>query len=126
MSALSHTQKPKSLSAVAEMASTCHEMYPSYIKEFLDSLRAAPDGAAGDMIQDEPQLFNPVFDAHIAGLAEYIAFVRKTKTPQWAELPSRFLVNPVFFGGRHSRDLVIATTTFSMRRRNLFCGEVDL
>lgn len=77
-------------------------------------------------IEAEPQAISPVLDAHIAGMAEFLAFHLDAGAPAWASGPSRFLKEPVFFGGRHARPYMLTSTTWSMRRRNLFCGEVSV
>ncbi len=85
-----------------------------------------PDEAMAS-IQTEPGLIkDQIHNTHIAGLAEYIAFINEARAPEWTNDQARFLKDPVFFGGKHSRGHILAKTTFSMRRRNLFCGEIIL
>lgn len=122
----SSSHRPDSLLEIALRAQSAVDNYPAYVKEFLDELRQAEVSSVRSRIEAEPVLTgNPVFDAHLAGLAEQIAVRYGVSRPEWVHAASRFLAEPVFFGGRHSRALMIATTSFGMRRRNLFCGAVE-
>lgn len=122
--------RPHTLADVARLSSG-NDNYPSYMKEFLDEFRNTRKSGDGmdilDCISEEPQMTgSPVSDVHLAGMAEYIASLYFLPCPAWADGAGRTLAEPVFFGGRHSRAMLLATTTFSMRRRNLFCGKVEL
>lgn len=98
--------------------------YASHVKEFLDYIAFYKNYA--DAVADEPALLGGMYDAHLAGIAEHLAFLYDFDRTQWTEGKERFLAEPIFFGGKYSRDYMIATTSFSMRRRNIFCGALDL
>lgn len=97
--------------------------YASHIKEVLDFIAS---DKTSDAIRDEPSLMGGMYDAHIAGVAEQLAFLHDFKCPDWVNGENRFLSEPIFFGGKHSHNYMIATTSFSMRRRNVFCGALVL
>jgi|GEM_PF-4659130 len=117
--------RPQTLFAVAVASKSDLGNYPSFVKEFLDESRL-PGFDYAAAIAECPPILGGIYDAHLAGLAEYIAFAKKIDNPKWVNDKSRFLPEPVFFGGRHSRGIMLATTAFSMRRRNLFCGEIRI
>lgn len=120
-------QRPDSLHEIAIRTQCAIENYPAHVKEFMDELHKARPETRFDRIREAPALTgNAVFDAHLAGLAEQIAATYGVSRPVWIEEPSRFLSEPVFFGGRHTRALMLATTSACMRRRNLFCGIVEV
>jgi hypothetical protein len=116
--------KSYTLSEIAEYVCDGDD-YAASVKEFIDALTVNKNYS--EAIKDEPKLTgNPTFDAHLAGLAEHIAFLLKVDCPSWTESKSRFLSNPVFFGGKHSRKIIIETTPNSMSRRNIFCGNTKV
>ena len=121
---------PKKLSEVAALCAgeNAADLYPAFVKEFLDALRKESlTERVNEMISDAPtSTGNQILDVHIAGLAEYIAFAKGAAVPEWTNGKTRFLAEPVYFGGGRSRPAMLATTSFSMRRRNLFCGPVQL
>lgn len=98
--------------------------YASHVKEFLDAIAFYKNYA--EAVEDEPALLGGMYDAHLAGIAEHLAFLHGFECPAWTEGESRFLTEPIFSGGKHSREYMIETTSPSMRRRNIFCGELDL
>lgn len=116
-------QLPHSLAQVASMSKAGYA-FTSGVKEFIGFLQPIEDPTAA--IQEEPVDVGPVENVYLAGLAEYIAATAGIPCPAWASDSSRFLPEPTFFGGRFTRGMIIATTSFSMRRRNLFCGAVSL
>jgi hypothetical protein len=118
------------LAQVAQFTSEGSD-YASNVKEFIDALAVAlrdkPDNASlVAMIEDEPAELGGVFDAHLGGLAEYIADRNGLPCPAWANKPNRFLSRPFFMGGARAHRMLLTTTTYCMRRRNLFCGRVSL
>lgn len=115
--------RPKTLHAVS-LHILAGIPLPSAVKEFIDEFQYAP---AESMVLREPDLTgDPVSDAFLGGLAEYIGFRLQIPVPEWALQPSRFLEKPIFMGGRYSHSYMLVKTPFSFRRRNLFCGEVSL
>jgi hypothetical protein len=105
--------------------------YASNTKEFIDALAVAlrdkqDDASIAAMIEDEPVELGGVLDAHLGGLAEYIADRKGLPCPAWANKPERFLTQPFFMGGARVHRILLITTTYCMRRRNLFCGRVSL
>lgn len=115
--------RPKTLHAVAQRIQSGIPL-PSAVKEFIDEYQYAP---MASMVDVEPVLTgDPVSDAFLGGLAEYIGFHMQIPVPAWALQPSRFLEKPIFMGGRYSHSYMLVKTPFSFRRRNLFCGEVSL
>ena len=125
--------RPASLHAVGELVSGGHD-YAFAMKEFIDCLiglaaasqeAGAPDKVPAEVFSDEPpHLESPVHRAHLAGMAETLARMAGGEPPAWCHDSKYFLREPVFFGGRHSRHLVLAGTPSAFRRRMLFCGPV--
>ena len=102
-----------------------------YTKEFVDALshpRNQDVHAQMAMVGQEPALLGePWANALLAGLAEMVARRADAEPPQWTEDPQRFLPCPVFFGYTpQTRSLMLAETPGPMRRRNLFCGHIEL
>lgn len=109
--------------------------YSFAVKELLDRVavhalqRHAPGSGLvavpPSVFEDEPvPLAEPVHRAHLAGLAEYLANLAGVAPPAWCLRPEFVLPEPVFLGGRHSREHVRKDTPGPFRRRNLFCGPV--
>lgn len=120
--------RPKTLKEVADFINDGigHSLA---VKEFIDELRCQI--AAGNdinlMIMDEPAMTeHPVHDVFLAGLAELVAAHISSPTPAWTEDKSRFLDEPVYIGGKHSRAMMIEETPVAMSRRGFFCGDMDL
>ncbi|WP_143018358.1 hypothetical protein [Belnapia rosea] len=59
---------------------------------------------------------------HLAGYAEHLAHLSGQAPPVWAEAPEFFLTEPVYLGGPHSRERLLAEAPAAFRRRLLFCG----
>lgn len=96
------------------------------MKQYLDEVVNMTAEDVLTSITQEPDPISSIFDAHIAGMAEYLADRYAVDRPAWVEGASRFLAEPVFFGGRRSHQHMLASTNAAMRRRNLFCGEITL
>lgn len=105
--------------------------FPHYMKEFIDArshpLNRSPERQLA-MIEEEPPLLpEPMYNVYLAGAAETIALEEKIAPPAWIEKPERFLPQPLVFGGSpESQACAIEITTEPFRRRNLFCGLVQL
>ncbi|PIQ54409.1 MAG: hypothetical protein COW02_05065 [Comamonadaceae bacterium CG12_big_fil_rev_8_21_14_0_65_59_15] len=100
--------------------------YAPMMKQYLDEVVNMAVEEVLSSIAQEPVPISPIFDAHIAGMAEYIADRYAVERPAWIEGMPRFLPEPVFFGGRRSHQHMLVSTNDAMRRRNLFCGEITL
>ncbi len=102
-----------------------------YTKEFVDALSHPHCSDARvqlSMIEHEPALLpEPWANALLAGLAEMVAQRVGAPAPAWTEGNERFLPAALIFGYTPQvRALMLVETPGPMRRRNLFCGHVDL
>lgn len=117
--------EPWTLRLVAEHAAQQPIDYPSYVKMLADALSGAAPGDVLSAIAQEPGLVaEPWMNAHLAGLAEFLAQRAGLDTPAWALAETRFLPEPKFFGGEAMHAMLLTQTPSCMRRRNLFCGPV--
>lgn len=91
------------------------------IKEHVDEWNKSP---GPELYGDEPPLTGvPHVDAWLAGAAEYEAFLLDLKYPEWTGMPSRFLSEPFYIGGRNAQIVALVETPFAFRRRLLFTGK---
>lgn len=65
---------------------------------------------------------DPVVDAWLAGLAEYLARKHGLPPPAWTDEAGYFLHEPVFFGGSNFREIALVETPSAWRRRLVFSG----
>lgn len=97
------------------------------MKEFIDEVRyrrTTDVESIAAMCEVEPKLTGmPLYDAFIAGVSELLL---GESAPTWAQDDMRFLAEPVFFGGKHSRAFAIQHTPIAMRKRLLFCGDIGI
>jgi hypothetical protein len=109
--------------------------YTAAMKEFIDSMACGlrDRGArAGIPLPLNPQMYeteptdpgDPLLRAHLGAMAEHLAGLALLPPPGWSGKPEYFLRIPVFFGGRHSKEDMLAETPSAFRRRLLFCGPV--
>lgn len=120
--------RPKTLKEVADFINSGIPQAMA-VKMFIDELRRGI--AAGNninlMIMDEPDMTaDAVSNVFIAGLAELVAAHIASPVPAWAEDKSRFLGEPVYIGGKHSREMMIEGTPMAISRRGYYCGDIDL
>lgn len=94
------------------------------IKEHVDAWNKTFDA---NLFNEEPALTGVAYvDAWLAGAAEYEAYVIDLDAPLWVNDESRFLSEPIFFGGKNAKIIAMAETPFAFRRRLLFSGKVSL
>lgn len=92
------------------------------MKAFVDAFATSQ---SVDALLEEPVILgDPVQNAYLAGVAEYLAFRLGQPAPEWCEKPERYLKEPFYFGGEHSRAMLMTETPFAFRKRLLFCGKV--
>ncbi|BBO99499.1 hypothetical protein SFSGTM_02080 [Sulfuriferula nivalis] len=98
------------------------------MKEFIDELsKVTDDDVALAMVTDEPKLTgDATTDAVLGGFAELIADNASRQAPAWCFSRLRFLTEPVYTGGKRSRELMIETTPLAMSRRGYYCGDILL
>lgn len=72
--------------------------------------------------QEPPQTGQPHLDAWLASIAEYEATAIGQACPAWANEASRFLSEPIYFGGPRSRDFLASETPEAFAKRGLFPG----
>lgn len=90
------------------------------LKEHIDEWNHTFDAC---LFEAEPPLTGqPDMDAWLAAIAEYEAAAYGQACPSWANSPSRFLTEPVHFGGPRSRAILIEETPAAWSRRGLFPG----
>lgn len=65
----------------------------------------------------------PHVDAWLAGAVEYEAFMIDQACPEWANVPSKFLAEPFYVGGRNSQIVGLIKTPFAWCRRLIFTGK---
>ena len=122
--------RPVSLAHVA-MWTNDGRWFTNNMKEFVDHMCTTTSDRQL-LIEDEPALINvedgvgAIYNVYLAGVAETIAERYSLPCPAWTNEPSRFLLEPVHFGGKHSREMFTEETPLCMSRRNLFCGSVRL
>ena len=121
--------RPKSLAHVAEWTID-GRWFVGNMKEFVDHMCTTTSDRRL-LIEDEPALLSvdgmdAIYNVYLAGVAEIITERYGLPCPAWTSKPSRFLPEPVYFGGKHSRGMIIDETPPCMSRRNLFCGSVRL
>jgi len=127
-----HLVQPLSLADVADLARAHGEdRFNLFMKEFVDALshpsRCTPAQQQSMILREPVLLTQPMLNAFLAGVAEFVAQRSDVDVPAWAVGPDRFLREPVFWGRRpqtHAHMLVETPGPF--RRRNLFCGYVWL
>lgn len=116
------------LQQVADRAAKRPQDYPSFMKSFVDFV-CAHTGAVdiARSIAAEPVLLRDAWmNVHLAGIAEFLAQRENVEVPSWALDQRRFLAEPLVCGGARSHAMVMAETPGPMRRRNLFCGRVEM
>lgn len=98
------------------------------VKGFVDEpSKVTDDDVALSMVAEEPVLTgNTTVDAILGGLAEMIADSVSMPVAAWCFSKSRFLTEPAYKGGKHSRELMIESTPLAMSRRNYYSGEILL
>ena len=120
---------PKSLAHVAEWTND-GRVFTANIKEFIDHMCTTTSDRRL-LIEDEPALIkvdhlDAIYDTYLAGAAEKIAERYGLPCPAWANKPCRFLPEPVYVGGKHSRQCIIDETSPFLSRRNLFSGALKM
>lgn len=128
------SQRPRSLADIA-VSVRGDTPYNHAMKEFIDHLSVVcpasecegdPIAVPLDAFSDEPlELDLNPFNAHLAGMAEFLAHLADVAPPHWCLKERFFLKEPVVVApGRRSGEMVMATTPGAFKRRNLFCGAV--
>ncbi|MTH94991.1 hypothetical protein [Roseibium sp. RKSG952] len=129
-----HSHRPRSLAEIA-LNVRGDTPYNHAMKEFIDHLSvvcppstreegtvAVPLGA----FSEEPvRLERKPHNAHLAGMAEFLAHLADVQPPEWCFKNRFFLKEPfVVAPGRRSGEMIMAATPGAFKRRNLFCGAV--
>lgn len=122
----------KSLTNQEDIAS----VYQYKMKMFLDKVVNFTKAELINSVQKEPALITGnrnefivdyFYDVYTAGLVEYICQYYNIQKPDWINKKQFFLSKPVFLGKSAAlKQYMLASTPTSMRRRNLFCGEINL
>ena len=61
------------------------------VLDFIDGCAASPSAERAELIADEPDPFDPRWDAFLAALADHVAYENDLPQARWAEGPDRFL-----------------------------------
>jgi len=113
--------RPNTLAKVADRLSADKGALHIAMAGFLDSFYMQPERRQA-MIDPEPQLLgDPILDATIGGVGEYLARRWKLTIPPWTEQRERFLKEPYFPTPlEHLKPLLIAQSPLAFRRRLIF------
>lgn len=95
------------------------------IYQFIDEFRSRRRNEQRELIRDRPdQTGNPLTDAYLAALAEYLANQVGLGVPAWVEDPDRFLTRWWIEGDVPSaRPTAVAQSPAAFRRRGIFISE---
>ncbi len=107
-----------SLADVARWTNTGADFFVA-VREFLDAMALHP---AEDLITERPaDVADPVHQAYLGALAEYVATSRRLRVPRWAVQPDRFLEH-FWFGADHTGfdALCLVQSPAAFRRRGIF------
>lgn len=75
------------------------------------------------VFMDEPEVsLDTIYSAHLAGMAEYLAFLSGVNCPKWCLKDRYFLKHPIFIGNDASKIALLRTTPSAFRRRLVFSG----
>ena len=61
------------------------------VLDFIDGCDDTPVADRQTLIDDEPEPFDPKWDAFLASLADHVAYEGRLRQPRWAEGTGRFL-----------------------------------
>lgn len=127
--------RPRTLEEVAERSDSLSD-FGRNLRDWLHELRRASSRRqAAAAIANEPSRLREKFpeghvaDAWLAAYAEHLAGKIGIRAPEWAFLPWRTAVEPIFDeggGNQKLRALALANTPFAFKRRNIFTPSVDL
>jgi hypothetical protein len=116
----SHFQRPRTLAEVARRVTAGEMPFDPAVREFLDSFYAQPTQRPA-AIAEAPDLIEPVRDAYLAAVAEYLAQAHGLDVPGWAEHRGCDLKRPFFAGGLESlKARLLVESPAAFRRRMLF------
>ncbi len=91
------------------------------IRMWVSEFRHAPLWAKPQIIEQEPPDVDPVWDAVLAGTAEYLALGDAIAVPPWAMQPGRFLDHAWFPVNLASvRTMALRDADISMKARGVF------
>lgn len=127
-------KRPSSLAAIADRVSD-DTPYTHAMKEFIDHLTfisqratysGGPISIPPSAFADEPsELSTAALNAHLGGMAEFLAGLSDAPVPDWCNKDRFFLDDPcVVAPGLMSAEMIISQTPGAFKRRNLFCGRV--
>jgi hypothetical protein len=113
--------RPNTLAQVADRLKADEDALHVAKAGFLDNFYCQPEQRQA-MIDVQPQLLgDPILDATIGGVGEYLARRWNLVIPRWTEQPERFLKIPYFPTPlEHLKPLLIAQSPLAFRRRMIF------
>jgi hypothetical protein len=113
--------RPNTLAEVAERLKADKGALHVAMAGFLDNFYTQPERRQ-EMIDPQPQLLgDPILDATIGGVGEYLARRWDLAIPPWTEQPERFLKRPYFPTPlEHLKPLLVAQSPLAFRRRMIF------
>jgi hypothetical protein len=113
--------RPNTLAEVADRLKADQAALHVAMAGFLDNFYTRPERRQA-MLDPEPLLLgDPILDATIGGIGEYLARRWKLNIPPWTEQPARFLKQPYFPTPIEGlKPLLIAQSPLAFRRRMIF------
>lgn len=113
--------RPLSIVEIARRVAAGEQAFDPAVREFLDSWQSMNAGQRAEALGCEPRSLDPIKDACLAAVVEYLAEADRVPMPAWAEAPCRFLTEPFFAGGLESlKATLIVESPAAFRRRLIF------